>query len=1680
MEKPKTSKRRVPAKASNLASNQNKKKSPPPKLQQKNGKFPIVGIGASAGGLEAVILLLSKLPAEPGAGFVLISHLAPKKPSLTAEILSRHSKMPVIEAKEGMVLEKNHVYVIPPNAFLRLKNGALRLSVRTHQNNPYLPIDAFLFSLAEEAKQLAIGIVLSGTGSDGTRGLVAIKAEGGVTYAQDPKSAKYAGMPESAIQTGAVDLTLEPKEIAREITRVFRDPYIFDQSPDPAPLKSIPNDRSLEQSLHRIFSILNYTVNVDFTQYKRATLLRRIARRQLVLKIKNLNAYAEYLESHPDEVKSLFSDILIHVTSFFRDPAVFEKLKSQMLPQYLKTIDLSEPFRVWVPGCSSGEEAYSLAILLLEYFEEKGKICQVQIFASDISENSIQKARLGFYPDSIVTDLTEQQLAKYFEKVSGGYVVKKRVRNLCIFSRHDIISDPPFARIDLVSCRNLLIYFDEALQKIIFPLFHYSLKKNGILVLGNSENISAFPHLFNVFDKIDRIFTKIEAKIPPRTHIPPKKSVRISASNEQRAPLFRGLVDQTAAIQRDLEKLILKQYSPPSIVINEAMDIIQVLGKINQFIEFSSGQASLNLMRVAKPDLVPVLRKLVLEARDKNASVRKGGFQTRDSKDPQAFSIRVLPLKSTLALAQSYYAVIFEPSVEQSLKSTPSDQRVFLKKAKLDSRHDQLLELQQIKAREENLISLNEAYETTQEELTASNEELQTINEELQSSNEEMESAREELQSSNEELSTVNEELHTRNEQLIKMGADLEGLLASSDLPMVLIGADLRIRHFNPQTQKIIQFLASDVGRSINDLKIDLPEVNLGDIVARVVKNNSRVEVEVQHNSDRWYRLQAKPYSSKSDTVDGAVISLIDIQMVKEAQAAANIASKQLLAAKADTMKILESNPIPILILKSDKRIIFANPAFYQMFSLTIENTLERTLTDIGDGMLNDPEVIARVNGVMGKDTEFRGLEIQVNTPLNELKNVVFHARKIQLPGSGIPTTLVAIEDVSAIKFAEIGRFDALKLLQEVTSKSPGMLYQFQMRSDGSSCFPYASSGIKDIYRVNPEDVKEDASPIFSLLHPEDLAAVKASIQASFQLLSPWKLQYRVKHKNGDVRWLDGSATPAKQKDGSVLWHGFITDITESKKFELVLTESEEKYRKLVNSAYDGIMVVGEDFLIEVANPQLHLMFGYNPGELLHQDFQMLVPLRFRKDHLVHRAQYLAAPTSREMGRGISIFGLRKDGSEFPMEVSLSSFHSNSKLFVNCVARNITHLKEIETERAQILAREKSAREQAEVANRTKDEFLSILSHELRTPLTTILSWAQLLRKGTLDSDTAKSGIEILEQSAKAQGQLIDDLLDISRIQAGKMSLEVQKVQLSKIIWAAIDSTRILWAKKSIQIEVEIADDVKIVEVDPFRVQQILWNLITNAIKFSPEESSIRVEADLMHRYETPMIRIQVKDEGKGVKPEFIEVMFERFTQLDSSSTRVYGGLGLGLAIVKNLVELHSGFVEVESEGEDKGSNFIIYLPLQFTQGTTSPSRIEAPIKMEEDCSLKGLKILLVDDDASARHVFSIILESRDAEVRVVDSAAAALSALPNFKPDILVSDIGMPMEDGYSLIRKIRAMSNEFKDLPALALTAFASPGDIEKARMAGFQVHVAKPVDGNKLALEIAKLAKDLRKPE
>ncbi len=837
-----------------------------------HGPMPvsIVGIGASAGGLEAFQELLQALPEDTGMGFVLVQHLAPKHESILSELLSKATKMAVIEVREGMAVQPNHVYVIPPNADMSVVDGVLHLSPLAADRSRRMPIDMFLRSLAEDQQGRAIGVILSGTASDGTLGLQAIKALGGVTFAQDDASAKYNAMPRSAIAAGIVDFVLAPDSIARELKRIAKHVHIFaDDQSEAGELGAS------SEALNKIFAMLRNTSRVDFSYYKHGTIKRRIIRRMFLRKIDSLEEYLRFLRKNHDEVEALFNDVLINVTVFFRDPDAFEVLRKQAFPLMLNGKGPNAPIRIWVPGCSTGEEAYSLAIALLEYLGEKASDFQIQIFATDVSENIIQKARAGVYPESIAMDITSERLRRFFQKVDSGYQISKSIRDMCVFAKQDIAKDPPFSKLDMISCRNVMIYMGQLLQRRIIPLFHYALNPDGVLFLGSSETVGGFGDLFTSIDKKYKIYNKKpNASTVAFNFVPQFDMDEEPRSQNEAAP-------QRVDLQRVADQILLNRYAPASVMVNGKLDIVQFIGQTGRFLDPAPGDASLNLLKMVKSGLQLELR-LGFEKVKQTGTFRKEGLLIEHNGSLKNVNFELIRVKNTPG-KELYHLVVFEevsrthgspPETTGMEKPVKKAGKTKLTKTELESARLK----EELEATRDYLQSIIEEQRTTNEELRSANEENQSSNEELQSINEELETAKEELQSTNEELQTVNEELQNRNDELSQLNNDLNNLLSSVNIPIIMLGNDLRIRRFTPMAEKIMNLIATDVGRPITDIKPNLKIQDLRQSIARVIDTLEIHENDVEDNGGRWYSMRIRPYRTLDNKIDGVVLVFLDIE----------------------------------------------------------------------------------------------------------------------------------------------------------------------------------------------------------------------------------------------------------------------------------------------------------------------------------------------------------------------------------------------------------------------------------------------------------------------------------------------------------------------------------------------------------------------------------------------------------------------------------------------------------------------------------------------------------------------------------------------------------------------------------------------------------------------------------
>lgn len=832
--------------------------------------YPIVAVGASAGGLEAISNLLRVLPAQPGMALVFIPHLDPTHESSMVELLSRVTRMPVLQAAEGMSVACNSVYVLPPHADMTISNGVLHLEERDASRRQHMPVDTFFRSLAEDQMSNAVGVVLSGTANDGTLGLLAIKSSGGITFAQDSQSAKYDGMPHSAVALGVVDFVLPPDAIAKELVRLQMQPT--NEKPSKDVLDG--NDRHLKE----IFRLLKSISKVDFVDYKLPTIRRRILRRMNINHSQNLANYVKLLQRNPQEIEALYRDVLINVTSFFRNPDLFDNLREAVYPRLLADRSSSDPLRIWVPGCSTGEETYSHAISLVEMLTEMRVDIPVQIFGTDLSDNVIQQARAGIYKESIASEVSEVRLRRFFHKVSNGnYQVAKSIRDICVFARQNVFSDPPFSRMDMISCRNLLIYLSPILQKKVIAIFHYALKQGGFLLVGNTEGIlGSGAEIFDPVDRKNKIFQKKAVPSPVTFGL---AMSAVSATQSEPEKQLRGKEEEAprpaADVQREADRLLLTKYVPSAVVVNDDLEILQSRGRTNRFLQLPTGRASLNLIKMARPGLLYELRALIDQARKNGVPASKDEIVIEDGSESITVHLEVVPFRSP-ARDQRHFLVLFEEKDGRSsaeLRPTPK-----LPKAIADAKDVQVAQLkQELASTKEYLQSIIEAQEATNEELQSANEEIQSGNEELQSTNEELQTSKEELESANEELNTVNDEIQHRNQQLAQLSNDLINLLNSATIPMVMLGEDLHIRRCTPEAERVFGFSDHDMGKALTHLSLHLELPQLERWMLDVMRDVNMRSERVQSRDGKSYKLRITPYRTLENKIDGVVLTLLDI-----------------------------------------------------------------------------------------------------------------------------------------------------------------------------------------------------------------------------------------------------------------------------------------------------------------------------------------------------------------------------------------------------------------------------------------------------------------------------------------------------------------------------------------------------------------------------------------------------------------------------------------------------------------------------------------------------------------------------------------------------------------------------------------------------------------------------------
>jgi two-component system, chemotaxis family, CheB/CheR fusion protein len=887
------------------------KKNEPNKLQP----FSIAAIGAAAGGVEAFTEMLKYLPDNSGMAYIYLQHLDGEEGNNLVDIFKHATKLPVLEAKEATKLLPNQVYIVPAHRKMNIASGALKLSLRPVKTQSYLPINDFFTSLADEYREKAIGILLSGNTVDGSLGLKAIKAAGGITFAQD-STAAFTSMPKNAIAEEVVDLVLSPKRIAEELEKLADQQERYQQA-----LKELSEDtiNDRDENLLNIIRQIHRLTGVDFSHYKINTIKRRIVRRMILHEIENLENYVQYLKHNTNEVQQLYQDLLINVTSFFRDTESADYLKNTLLPKIIKQKEPSEAIRIWIPACSTGQEAYSLAILVMEVLGEKAANTSVQIFATDLSESAVNKARLGIYSKDEVADISSPRLNRFFNKIDGSYRIIRSIRDLCVFATHNVLKDPPFSRLDLISCCNLLIYLEPVLQKKMMTTFHYSLNSYGYLVLGKSETIGSAANLFSQVEKKYKIYLKKKDAAAKAFF---ELTFRGTESEkETKQPIVPKIKTDDLDLDKIVDQVLLKKFTPPSVVVNQDLEIVQFRGSTGLFLEPTPGKASLNLLKMARPGLGFELRNIVYKATKSGHPEEKAWEENTPENKIKKVSIEAVPLKYHTDSLEKYFLVAFTEEVLEAKESLNVDGLGNVRIKQLEEELDDL---------REDMRSILEEQEAANEELQSVNEEIVSSNEELQSINEELETSKEELESSNEELLTINQELQMRNEQLAEIQEYSEAIYTTIRESLVILDKNLRIKNANNMFYKTFRVTEEETeGKLLYEAgshQWDIPR--LKELLEEIIPRNSLVsDFEVVHKfpkiGEKSMMLNARRLVRKLHSEHLILLAIEDITEYRNAQ--------KILAEKEEWFrKMADNSPMMIWVANTEKKMEFVNEAWLE------------------------------------------------------------------------------------------------------------------------------------------------------------------------------------------------------------------------------------------------------------------------------------------------------------------------------------------------------------------------------------------------------------------------------------------------------------------------------------------------------------------------------------------------------------------------------------------------------------------------------------------------------------------------------------------------------------------------------------------------------------------------------
>lgn len=1610
------------------------------------GRGWVIGIGSSAGGLEALSLFMSSLPVNFEGTIIIAQHLAPLAKSMMVELVGKQSSIIVSPAENNMLLEPAHAYIVPPNFDIDIVKDRVVLTPAGPETRPKPSVDEFFGSLAAAYKERAVGIILSGTGTDGAQGVKAIHNAGGLTFAQDGQSAKYDGMPRAAIETSCIDAILPPDEIARSLPQMLSDHLI-----------RLRYEKFDNETLAKIIQLLKRELSVDFTQYKMNTLRRRLAKRMTMLSIKSIDQYIELLEKNRAELTQISQDFLVSVTNFFRDPEVFETLRGELLEQVLKK-DPGQEYRVWVAGCATGEEAYSIAMLLLDILEKQRIHLFVKVFATDLDQDAILEARSGIYTDKELEHVPANFLMHYFEKRPGGrFEVNKRLRDMVVFARQDMIQNPPFVKLDLISCRNVLIYFETELQKKVLETFHYALNPSGRLLLGKSESIGESAKYFDTLDRRTKIFEKINTIAPTSPTARTPQGGRSSAAElaGNRRPQDFG----PSLSERGMSRL-LAAHDICGVIIDKECNALQILGDVSKYMGFHNSHVDFRLIHLLPKDVGVELPILVRKCLQDSGIHKSRRHRLGKGKTATLFQVLVRPLMENTSerFGQPLFLVSFEAK-KVKVTNAPGGSTTSVAENELPSR---VIELEQeLHLTREHLQTVIEELGVANEELQSVNEELQSTNEELQSTNEEMETANEELQSSNEELTTLNEELAVKSSQLRNVNVSLENIQNSIGSPFVVLDQKLCVVRYNPEALKIFALGPSDIGMPITKVSAHCELVGFQDTIRACIETGKVQEV-LCDNDKIAYQMRVLPFIDEKGANVGAILIFFDNTQAIRTQEKLENSERQI-------HSIIDGADGLICLKDQYGRYLMANKAYLDFFGLKPEQILGRTdrelLHEDTAAVLRDAdlEVVLRarslrreerLEGVNGK----RGIFLIHRFPL--------HQKSDERPYA---VGMIAVDITSQIEIQEALKTNEARYRAIVEDQA---VLVCRHQPDGRMNF---ANSMFNTQFLGPNAGTTDAS-FFDFIHADDRKRAQAEVASMSAEQPTLQHEHRMLRKDGAERWVRWIHRGIFNSEGEPIeFQAVGFDVTDFRNQTEQLMEKEAVFAGVFANTSDFVTVFrveGDDFVLETLNRTAEKTIGKTYGQVAGRKLAEVVNHE-RVEELMNRYKRVLATGKPELFDDdfISPDSLKYFSTTvIPIPDTMGRIDR-----VAALSRDVSNYKTIEKDL-------RYAKDAAEIANRAKSDFLASMSHELRTPLNVVLGMSRLLQESPLDPEQ-RSFASSVERSGRMLLSLIEDVLDISKIETGKIKLEPNPFEFRTLVGEVMELFAVQAAEKGLTLiqNVDVGADQYVIG-DSNRIRQVLVNLVGNAIKFTDAgQILIMVRQFVGASPGLVGFDISVTDTGIGIKAEQHHKIFQKFSQVESGHSRRFGGSGLGLAISKQLVLLMGGEMDFESK-EGQGSRFWLrlMLPVSTPIETETSRRLRESdnnaLLADSEKKTPKLRVLAVDDNLESQNVIRLFLKRLGHEPFVASSGFQAIEIYEAGNVDLILMDVQMPEMDGYETTRRIRESERsdgKASPIPIIALTANAMAGDEEKCREAGMDDYMTKPLRLEVLKKTLAKWA-------